>query len=546
MKRNKKEKYITSGHISPATPEELKKRDSKTEYWPILSFRDADDRTWITDIECQRGSVWKDEDKLKLMDSYLHGKHVNPIIANKIVDDKKKMEYFRIIDGKQRLETIRSFMNQDSVISLKFPFKIDKDTHWLSFNEIRSKFYSTPNPSKDLESLWQKLNEGVKMGVTIYENLTLEEERQEFNRQNRGKPLTNQEKLFCNHPRTKQFIEVIYNLYIPNEIKYVGINKNKKGKSITKDRINNDRYNAYQFLIMYPLRVFYGSGLMNKTINYSEDLMHDQTLFFDSIEEVIGKFEKTNPIEKYIKEDDRKKYFDDLFLKFEVNTITGETRTFISLVKELVEIYKLVAKIERLTKTTWLQTRILDMAFFIKYKMENKTETIKSIESNLELWKEIYTTFELKRTNPTDGETRTNPNGSCVSIQYSKNRKDWLEQSYNEVSKKYNNDTGKKNQPFPIKLKEFLFNSSEKYNWKCPYYPELELKEVNHYPPKCKSSNSYPIVLSEKANREFNAATEEKTTMTFEPMKKFYKKCYDDIKNEIPDEFKSILREYKE
>lgn len=168
------------------------------------------------------------------------------------------------------------------------------------------------------------------------------------------------------------------------------------------------------------------------------------------------------------------------------------------------------------------------------------SETVKSIESNLKMWKEIYTAFELKR-KPI--EKQTNPNGSCIGIQYINDRQKWLEEAYTEVSIKFNHDIGKKNQLFPVKLKEFLFEFSEKYGWKCPYYPDDKLKEVNHYPAKCVSSTSYPILLSERANREFNDATEEKKTMSFEPMIEYYKKCYNDIKNEIPKEFAPFIRE---
>lgn len=136
----------------------------------------------------QRSYVWERSRKTSLIESAILGYPIPPVFAKRLVDESNKKKggnIYYIMDGKQRLSTIKEFLNNEFKLTdlppiTYFDADLDKecviDISGMTFNEL-------PDGLKD------HLNT-ITFSVTYFDNLTKDEERELFKRLNNGKPLS--------------------------------------------------------------------------------------------------------------------------------------------------------------------------------------------------------------------------------------------------------------------------------------------------------------------------------------------------------------------
>lgn len=149
-----------------------------------------------TDPPYQRGEVWKNAYKKELIRSILRGIPINTI---HLVEKSESSSHLRwVLDGKQRIETIKSFTQNK--------FDVDFTFGGQRYN-IKWKDLCDPNhPCHPLET---KLKE-FSVNVVIWKSMSMEAQRDVFVIINYSKSLNNDEKLYCEHYLAQKFLKNIY------------------------------------------------------------------------------------------------------------------------------------------------------------------------------------------------------------------------------------------------------------------------------------------------------------------------------------------------
>lgn len=135
----------------------------------------------------QRSYVWERTRKSSLIESMILGYPIPAVFAKRIDDGsgKRGSNTYFIMDGKQRLSTVKEFLNDEFALSKLAPityFDVEEDKE-VTVDISGMKFSELPDGLKDY------LNT-VTFAVTYFDNLTKEEERELFKRLNNGKPLS--------------------------------------------------------------------------------------------------------------------------------------------------------------------------------------------------------------------------------------------------------------------------------------------------------------------------------------------------------------------
>lgn len=135
----------------------------------------------------QRSFVWERTRKTGLIESMIIGYPIPAVYAKRLDDGtgRRGGNIYYIMDGKQRLSTVKEFLNDEFALSDIPPityFDTDADKE-VEIDISGMKFSDLPDGLKDF------LNT-VTFSVTYFDNLTKEEERELFKRLNAGKPLS--------------------------------------------------------------------------------------------------------------------------------------------------------------------------------------------------------------------------------------------------------------------------------------------------------------------------------------------------------------------
>lgn len=142
----------------------------------------------------QRSYVWERTRKSALIESMIVGYPVPPVFAKRIDDGsgKRGSNIYYIMDGKQRLSTVKEYLNDEFALTDLAPVSyINDETGEECEQDISGKKFSELP-----ESLQNYLNT-VTFNVTYFDNLTKEEERELFKRLNAGKPLSTKSRLLA-------------------------------------------------------------------------------------------------------------------------------------------------------------------------------------------------------------------------------------------------------------------------------------------------------------------------------------------------------------
>lgn len=142
----------------------------------------------------QRSYVWEATRKSALIESMILGYPIPTIFAKRTDDGtgKRGGNVYAIMDGKQRLSTVKEYLNDEFALTTLAPvtYMDDELGEEKTANISGMKFSELP------EALRNYL-ETVTFSVTYFDNLTKEEQRELFKRLNAGKPLSTKSRLLA-------------------------------------------------------------------------------------------------------------------------------------------------------------------------------------------------------------------------------------------------------------------------------------------------------------------------------------------------------------
>ena len=142
----------------------------------------------------QRSYVWEKSRKSALIESMILGYPIPPVFAKRITGDTTKRgdNVYYIMDGKQRLSTVKEYLNDEFSLTELDPVKYyDDEQDAEQTVDISGKLFS------ELPDGLQSLLLTVSFNVTYFDNLTENEERELFKRLNAGKPLSAKSRLLA-------------------------------------------------------------------------------------------------------------------------------------------------------------------------------------------------------------------------------------------------------------------------------------------------------------------------------------------------------------
>lgn len=142
----------------------------------------------------QRSYVWERSRKSALIESMIIGYPVPPVFAKRIDNGtgQRGSNTYYIMDGKQRLSTIKEYLNDEFALTELAPvsYMDDEIGEECTVDISEKKFSELP------EALQNYLNT-VTVSVTYFDSLTKEEERELFKRLNAGKPLSTKSRMLA-------------------------------------------------------------------------------------------------------------------------------------------------------------------------------------------------------------------------------------------------------------------------------------------------------------------------------------------------------------
>lgn len=216
--------------------------------WSVTQIiKMLDKRTILVDDPIQRGFVWELKRKSYLMHSFICGYYVDPIKANQVeveINGKKSKVYW-VLDGKQRIEAMRGFLNDEYALVDQGVVVLDDGTE-------------VDLDGKKFSELPEEIQENIKsymMTVVYFNDLTDAEKAEVFRKINNGKPLSSKERNisycadlssitslgeheFFKATQTKSFLDKKNQLSLVMKI-YEMLNKNVLGISFDSKDFND-------------------------------------------------------------------------------------------------------------------------------------------------------------------------------------------------------------------------------------------------------------------------------------------------------------------
>ena len=153
----------------------------------------------------QRSYCWEKSRKSALIESMILGYPIPAVFAKRMDDGSGKRggNTYYIMDGKQRLSTVKEFLNDEFSLTKLAPityFDTESDKE-VEVDISGMKFSELPDGLKDF------LNT-VTFAVTYFDNLTKEEERELFKRLNAGKPLSAKNKTLASAKNIEELLDI--------------------------------------------------------------------------------------------------------------------------------------------------------------------------------------------------------------------------------------------------------------------------------------------------------------------------------------------------
>lgn len=153
----------------------------------------------------QRSYVWERSRKSALIESMIIGYPIPFVYAKRIEDGsgKRGSNVYDIMDGKQRLSTVKEYLNDEFALTELVPVTYfdDEAAKECTLNISNKKFSELPEALQNFLS-------AVSFGVVYFDNLTKEEERELFKRLNAGKPLSTKSRLLASCQNIEGLIDI--------------------------------------------------------------------------------------------------------------------------------------------------------------------------------------------------------------------------------------------------------------------------------------------------------------------------------------------------
>lgn len=152
----------------------------------------------------QRKPAWKVPQQRKLIESIIYGRPLGIImVTTQEVEDNEK---YWVIDGRQRLETIKRFKNNEFRIKIK----IGDEVKNLSYNSIEKK----KEKIEECRVFMDRFND-YTLKFLKFKNLSPEEQMEIFEAVNNGTSLKPNELLFCvGFPRSRRLFSYLWETII--------------------------------------------------------------------------------------------------------------------------------------------------------------------------------------------------------------------------------------------------------------------------------------------------------------------------------------------
>lgn len=135
----------------------------------------------------QRSLVWERARKSNLIESMILSYPIPQVFAKRLVgeENKKGNSIYFVLDGKQRLSTVKEYLNDEFALTQLQPVTYfdDELNEEVTLDITNKKFSELPDGLKDL------LNT-VTFSIVYFDNLTKEEEKIMFRKLNNGKALS--------------------------------------------------------------------------------------------------------------------------------------------------------------------------------------------------------------------------------------------------------------------------------------------------------------------------------------------------------------------
>ena len=153
----------------------------------------------------QRSYVWESSRKSALIESMIIGYPVPPIFAKRNDDGtgKRGGNIYYIMDGKQRLSTVKEYLNDEFALTTLNPITYkDIETEEDVTVDISDKKYS------ELPEAVQDILKDTTFSIIYFDNLSEDEERELFKRLNAGKPLSAKSKMLASCRDIKGLMDI--------------------------------------------------------------------------------------------------------------------------------------------------------------------------------------------------------------------------------------------------------------------------------------------------------------------------------------------------
>lgn len=446
-------------------PSNSKKFSPKSLPVTIRELTSYSDDTYDVDPDYQRDFVWKSRRKQKLIDSIVSGRSINALhICRKT--EMENFDKYWVIDGKQRLSTIREFFSGKSSQNCP-PFtiviKLDNgQQRRASFKQIQSLAKTDRNCQLIVRNFLE-----YTLTFNLYdENLTVDEQKDLFECINYSENLTHNENLFCCNYVARNFYRRIYYGFLHKEL----------SSFFSKNYINNVKECGTKWT----------AELLYMSFGMDLDSEFDYREVASKIDEVV---ERTNTKLKgkgYSGQTD----FDNVQVlsKEQSEVIKDVVSSFAYVLSDKKDVLRDSMKD---SGRSWIN----DCVMWMVRKFQDQTLTSSYVKENYTKFFELFRDFLRWRNSPENSELKQ----AAGNRERIKKRLNALEDLF--CSSKFAFDKGKKNRKVPSDKLEVLLDApmTDPMTGRLLRSDNIEIDHVNA---KSLSSKTKFVAIDERSNKK--------------------------------------------